>query len=114
MLSMSGLAAVMPSTGCTAGSPAPGDGGLEASSPFGASDSGAGGLDASIGDDASSSADAAATCMRQAELDTDCATTFGASAPHGYACSDVFTHTPPCQPLTSRGCTEICSNRCCP
>ena len=99
--------------GCSAGSTGSVDGGTEASAPLGdaaprpdgASDGGSSTSDGSTGLD---------FCMRQTDLDTDCATAFGTAAPHGYACSDVFMHAPPCQALSSRGCTEICSNRCCP
>jgi hypothetical protein len=107
--------AALAAAGCSSGSTGGiGDGGLDGSVTS-TTDSGTDGS-TSTDDGGSSSGDASslASCTRQADLDTDCARVYGAAAPNGYTCSDVFLHTPPCQPLMTRGCTEICSNRCCP
>lgn len=101
--------------GCSSGSTGGiGDGGLEGSAN-GASDAGTDGAVGSDGGGASGAdASSVAACTRQSDLDADCTSVYGSAAPNGYSCSDVFLHTPPCQPLSTRGCTEICSNRCCP
>ena len=110
---------------CGSGTTTGGDGGAGTSGTSGSSSGSSGDASADAPSDASADApsDGASSgsdgsaldrCTRTPSLDTACATAFGASAPNGYACSDVFMHPPPCQPLTSLGCTEVCSNRCCP
>jgi hypothetical protein len=56
-----------------------------------------------------------AACTRAADLDPDCKTKYGNGAPTGWACPALSPlDVPPCQPLDTRGCTEVCTNRCCP
>jgi len=111
------MALASAAAGCTAGSTSGLDGGPEGSAPLGEPLGEGGSVPDGAPDGGPSTSDGSAGldfCTRQTDLDTDCAAAFGTTAPHGYACSDVFTHAPPCQALSSRGCTEICANRCCP
>ena len=55
-----------------------------------------------------------AKCARNASLDTDCVAKYGATAAKGWSCTDVFFNPPPCQPMDTLGCTEVCETRCCP
>ena len=103
------------SSGSSGASGSSSTGGSGSSSGFGSSGaSGSGGGDAATTSDASHDSGLGA-CTRATDLDVDCKTKYGTVSPNGWTCPSLSPFdTPPCQPLDTRGCTEVCANRCCP